>query len=189
MDDIRDRERFAALYDLHFPRVWAYVVARIGRQQAEEVVSDTFAVAWRRRSELPVEPLPWLLVVARNVLRDSRRGAARRVALAEELRVLAGRQAFAADIAGSVVERAALYEALASLSDGDREVLVLVAWAGLASGAAARVLGCSRAAFFMRLHRARRRFARALELGGADPTATERQAPPVQHQTTKEATR
>jgi RNA polymerase sigma-70 factor (ECF subfamily) len=55
-----------------------------------------------------------------------------------------------------------LSEALASLSAGDREVLMLVAWEGLEARRAAVVVGCSPRAFAMRLHRARRRLARAI---------------------------
>jgi MFS family permease len=48
-----DLERFTALYEEHLPRVWAYAVARAGRQHAEEVVGETFAIAWRRRGAIP----------------------------------------------------------------------------------------------------------------------------------------
>ena len=46
------QERFTALYDRYFPQVGAYAVSRAGRQLAEEVVSQTFTVAWRRRAAI-----------------------------------------------------------------------------------------------------------------------------------------
>jgi RNA polymerase sigma-70 factor (ECF subfamily) len=52
--------------------------------------------------------------------------------------------------------------ALAALSERDREVLLLIAWDGLAHDEAAAVCGCSRPALRVRLHRARRRFASEL---------------------------
>ncbi|MFI6280318.1 RNA polymerase sigma factor [Streptomyces sp. NPDC050988] len=52
--------------------------------------------------------------------------------------------------------------ALAEMSDRDREVLMLVSWDGLEPPVAARVMGCSRGAFLVRLHRARRRLERAI---------------------------
>jgi RNA polymerase sigma-70 factor, ECF subfamily len=163
-------ERFTALYEEHFARVWAYVVGRVGRQAAEEVASDTFAVAWRRQREIPDgAALPWLLGVARNVARGSVRGAARRGQLAERLRSRTSPDAVREpDVADGVVARAAVLRALATLSDGEREVLTLVAWHGLAAPDAAGVLGCSRATFAVRLHRARRRLERALRDAGED---------------------
>jgi RNA polymerase sigma-70 factor (ECF subfamily) len=53
--------------------------------------------------------------------------------------------------------------ALAELPEDDREVLVLVAWQGLSPKDAARVVGCSSAAFRVRLHRARKRLGQAME--------------------------
>jgi RNA polymerase sigma factor (sigma-70 family) len=60
--------------------------------------------------------------------------------------------------------------ALAQLSEQDREVLILTTWDGLDRARAAAVLGCSHGALAVRLHRARRRLARAL---GELPTDTE----------------
>ncbi len=55
-----------------------------------------------------------------------------------------------------------MLRALACLPAQDQETLTLVAWHGLSSRAAAAVVGCSRAAFLVRLHRARRRLERAV---------------------------
>jgi DNA-directed RNA polymerase specialized sigma24 family protein len=62
-----------------------------------------------------------------------------------------------------------LRAALARLSDRDREALMLVAWHGLSGARAARAAGCSRAAFAVRLRRARARL--AAELGSLEPPA------------------
>jgi RNA polymerase sigma-70 factor (ECF subfamily) len=45
---------------------------------------------------------------------------------------------------------------------GNREILLLVAWEDLDPSSAAAALGCSRATFAVRLHRARRRLASAM---------------------------
>ena len=114
--------------------------------------------------------LPWLLVVTRNLLRESHREALRRESMEAELLTWSSRaEQMVVDVAESVVERAVVLPALASLSDLDREVLTLVAWHGLSSHQASRVLGCSRPAFFVRLHRARRRLEDAIRQFGADP--------------------
>ncbi|MFC0040823.1 sigma-70 family RNA polymerase sigma factor [Actinomadura rayongensis] len=161
-DDPRER-RFTAMYDACRQRVWAYATARAGRQVADEIVSETFAVAWRRFDDVPDPALPWLLGVARNLLLADHRARARREASAAELRRWAEPEA---DVADRVAERLAVLRALATLPEDDREILLLVAWQGLAPRDAARVVGASPAAFRVRLHRARKRLARAVE---ADP--------------------
>ncbi|MFC4586853.1 RNA polymerase sigma factor [Sphaerisporangium corydalis] len=158
-----DSQRFTTTYDECRQRVWAYVVSRAGRQIADEVVSETFAIAWRRLDDMPEPALPWLLGVARNVLRDNIRAEIRRESLANEMRAWVEE-----DHAERVAERMAVVKALASLSEDDREVLILVAWQGLAPRDAARVVGCSSAAFRVRLHRARKRLEQAM----GEPSAT-----------------
>jgi sigma-70-like protein len=116
-----DRERFTALYDAYRMRMWAYAASRVGGQAADEVVSKTFMVAWRRFGEMPSAALPWLLGVARNVIRDSVRAQTRRDSLAAELRRWTTEAE--SDVADGVVDRIAMLRALAALSDGDREVL------------------------------------------------------------------
>jgi RNA polymerase sigma-70 factor (ECF subfamily) len=152
--------RFTHAYDAHYSRVYAYAVSRAGGQLAEEVASETFCVAWRRIRDLPDEPLPWLLGVARNIVRESYRAQARRDSLATELRTWT--TVATGDVGDDVAERAEMLGALARLSDDDREALTLIAWHGLSPGEAAKVVGCSKATFFVRLHRARRRLAAAL---------------------------
>lgn len=164
-------QRFTALYDLHHPRVFAYLVSRAGRQIAEEAASETFIVAWRRLDSIPANAVvPWLLVVARNVLRDSYRQELRRAALTTELERWAdAAELTSGDIADRVTDRAQALRALARMSDADRELLTLVAWHGLAPAEAAQVVGCSPATFAVRLHRARRRFDRAVAAEAETP--------------------
>jgi RNA polymerase sigma-70 factor, ECF subfamily len=152
--------RFTAIYDAHHAQVYAYAVSRAGRQLADDVVSDTFLVAWRKLDSVPATPLPWLLGVARNVVRERYRDQERQAALAAELSAWV-READA-DVADGVAERAALLAALARLGEDDRELLTLRAWHDLSARDAARVVGCSTATYFVRLHRARRRLREAL---------------------------
>jgi len=157
-------DAFDDVYERCFPPVWSYAVSRVGRQAAEDVVSETFAIAWRRQTSIPVDALPWLLCIARNVVFDSYRVAARQRLIDMALRTrIAVVRANEPDIAESIVDRDQALTALASLSERDRELLMLIAWHGLSPRRAARVLGCSRPAFFVRLHRARGRLERALD--------------------------
>jgi RNA polymerase sigma-70 factor (ECF subfamily) len=155
-----EKDRFTAMYDAHRKRVWAYAAGRVGAQAADEVVSETFMVAWRRFSQMPSAPLPWLLGVARNVIRESVRAQMRQESLTTELRTWGGGPE--SDVADGIVNRMAMLRALAELSDADREVLTLLAWQGLRPREAAQVIGCTTATLRVRLHRARRRLTRAL---------------------------
>lgn len=163
-------QEFTALYADNHRRVYAYAAARAGRSLADEVVAETFLVAWRRFAQLPSgAALPWLLGVARNVIRERYRDEERQRAVAAEMLAWA---ADAPDVADGVVDRSALLTALAGLSDNDREVLTLTAWDGLSPRAAARVVNCSVPTFLVRLHRARHRLTRALA-AAAEPAAAE----------------
>ncbi|MCA0147049.1 sigma-70 family RNA polymerase sigma factor [Blastococcus sp. LR1] len=160
-----EASRFTALWKEHAPRVLAYAQRHTDPETAHEVVSETFLVAWRRLSDVPGEPLPWLLVVARNTLANHRRSGYRQAMLQSELQRLT-------DVAGHgpaaeipAVERQAMLAALAALTATEREALLLVAWDGLGTAQAAHVAGCSAPTFAVRLHRARRRLREAT----ADP--------------------
>jgi RNA polymerase sigma-70 factor (ECF subfamily) len=159
MTEAGSREaRFNRVYELHLDAVRAYAWRR-APGVADEIVAETFLVAWRRLEEVPDDALPWLIGVARNVRANLRRGDRRRDALAERLGPEA---APTGDTATSVVDRDALRSALAGLSEGDREILLLTVWDDLDRGQVAGALGCSRANVAVRLFRARRRLEAAV---------------------------
>jgi RNA polymerase sigma-70 factor (ECF subfamily) len=70
-------------------------------------------------------------------------------------------------VSGAVEDDPQVGETWAALSDGDREVLALIAWEQLRVRDATRVLGITPAVFSVRLHRARKRLERLL----AEPSA------------------
>lgn len=120
------------------------------------MVAETFLVAWRRLDELDEQhALPWLYGVARRVLLTQRRSAVRQRAIAE--RVAAAEPSALPPTPEPLAASSRLREALAGLSEQDREVLMLAAWEELPSREAARVLRCSATAYRIRLHRARAR--------------------------------
>ncbi|MFI0350778.1 RNA polymerase sigma factor [Actinomadura sp. 9N407] len=160
--------RFTRLYDENYRRVLAYALTHAEPHTAEDIAGETFLIAWRRLGEVGDTPLPWLLGVARNLLRKQRDGSQRRRMLAERAAELAGPDERAAwDIADHVVERHVALAAVAALPERDLEILALVNWHGLAPREAAAVLGCSAPTFLVRLHRARKRLARALDRHGS----------------------
>lgn len=174
--------RFELLYAKHAPAVKAYVLRRTESSTADDVLAEVFVVCWRRFDEVPADPLPWLLGVARRVLSTQRRGERRRGALRDRLAETArGSSAETithplpatpemGDGALANVADAVLAGALAQLSDGDRELLLLIAWDGLSPAEAATVLGIKPATARVRLLRARRRLTMALARERSDPT-------------------
>ena len=162
-----DEERFRRVYTTHFAPLLAYALRRVAqREDAADVVAETFLVAWRRCGEMPPgdEVRLWLFGVARRVLANQHRGGLRRDRLGERLRQRLA--APADDPAAGIAERLSVRSALGRLGDLDREVLTLTVWEGLQPREVATVLGIAPAAVRTRLSRAR---ARLRKLLGDDP--------------------
>lgn len=160
-------EQLSALFRQHAPRVRAYARRHVEPSQCDDVVSETFLVAWRRPEQVPDEPLPWLLVVARNVIANQRRTARR----ADQVWFAAVRQGWTSTAPSAdeaVHERDSVLRALEQCTRAEREALLLTAWDGLPPAEAAAVAGCSVRAFTVRLHRARARL-RAAHAAEAAP--------------------
>lgn len=152
--------RFDALFRDHQRAVLAYAIRRTPTlADAEDAAAETFIIAWRKIALAPADDaLPWLYAIARRVLANQRRGGGRRERLAALLRV--------EDVPtpmrlGDATDGPA-FQALATLSAADQEVLRLVAWEELGNQQIAAVLGVSANAVAIRLHRARTRFVAAL---------------------------
>ena len=155
-----DVDRFSAMWVSHAHRIHAYATRHVGAETAQEIVAETFLVAWRRLQDVPGDPLPWLIVVARNTIASGRRSQHRARTLEAELARLERAAApVAAGPEAVVVDRVVMLRGLAGLTDVEREALLLVAWDGLTAAQAAAAAGCSTATFHVRLHRARRRLA------------------------------
>jgi RNA polymerase sigma-70 factor (ECF subfamily) len=145
-----DERRFEAIYREHAGAVTAYARRRLP-EGVDDVVAETFLVAWRRLDHVPDDALPWLYGVARRVVSDLRRGSRRQAAVAERLAGLPE------EASGTVERDVELIVALAAIPERDREVLMLVYWEDLEPRRVARALGCSRATVATRLWRARQR--------------------------------
>ena len=159
---IEEEDLFDAHFRGHAARVHSFALRRSDPEAAQEVTAETFLIAWRRRAEMPPEPLPWLYGIARGVLANERRAANRRDALATRIAAETHRGE------ESGAEDHEILRALAALREADREALVLCAWEGLSVKEAACVVGCSAATFAVRIHRARRRLSRVLRELTAD---------------------
>jgi RNA polymerase sigma-70 factor (ECF subfamily) len=163
------RRRFEEVYAANRAPILGYVLRRSANpEDAADVVAETFLTAWRRLDDVPAgeQARLWLYGVARRVLANHRRGEHRRSELAVRLRAELTVSWHEPEPTG---ELAALQAAFRSLPGPDRELLALVFWEELDNGQVATVLGCSRNAVRIRLHRARRRLAGALSRQPASP--------------------
>jgi RNA polymerase sigma-70 factor (ECF subfamily) len=160
------------LYDQHYPAVLRYVARRIGAEAARDVAAETFLTTWRRLDRVPSsEPLPWLYATARRCLANELRRRDSRERLNSRMRAEAriGLEEAGPELSERVADRLVVLTALATLRPNDQEALRLVDWEQLDTAAAAQAMGCSTATFKVRLHRARRRLARAI---GQHPPGT-----------------
>lgn len=150
-----ERARFEALVrDQLLEPLRRFLARRTDPATADDVLSETLLVCWRRRDEVPTPALPWAYGVARHCLGNADRAARRQ-------RVLAGRIGAVdrpRDVPGpgeSGERDGALHDALLRLRGEDAELLRLWAWEQLGPGEIATVLGVSPNAISIRLHRAR----------------------------------
>ncbi len=152
--------RFTTLYDAYHHRILGYAQRRTGRDDAVDIVAETFAIAWRRLDDIPrgEQSLYWLYATARRVLVNHRRAERRRANLISAIES----ESLAASSPPPTIESQRVAPALARLHEDERELVLLVAWEGLDASAVAAVLRCSQNAARIRIHRARRRFAHAL---------------------------
>ena len=178
--------RFHALFEAHHSAIRRYAFHRaIQGTDADDLVAEVFAVAWRRRDEVPIDhALPWLLAVAGNVRRNQARSARRYAsALGSLPQPESSPPPPEPDERGVILRRA-----LGGLSEDDQEIMRLVAWDGLTPRQVATVLGCPDGTIRARLHRARRRLADRLAELAADPPAHPPQRPSSTGQYVGEAT-
>ncbi len=152
--------RLTELFESHASRLYAYARRHAGKDEAEDLVSEAFTVALRRLDDVPpdeAEAFAWLVGTVRKLAANQRRRRAMRERHWHEAVRDAWHHSVASSPEDSVAERERCLAALADLSDTDREALLLIAWEGLTADQAAKVLGISRNAFGVRLHRARQR--------------------------------
>jgi len=171
----RDDDHFERVYRACGTAVLGYALRRsASRDDALDVVAETFAIAWRRRSDLPPDPddaRPWLFGIARNCLANALRGTGRAGRLGARLAASLGPDAVPdpAEVHERSADARQVRTALLTLSEEDRELLSLIAWEGLTPTQAAAALGLAAGTARVRLHRARGRLRAAL----AVPTSAE----------------
>jgi len=163
-----DPDAFGVLFERHGRAVYAFCARRTADLAlAQDLTSIVFLEAWRcrKRTEITSDSLlPWLLGIAHNTVRNAHRSRRRhRAALArlphEPL------EAAADDVASRIDAERALADALQAirtLPDRERDVVVLVLWSGLSYEDAALALGVPAGTVRSRLSRARARLSASL---------------------------
>lgn len=167
-----DRDAFMPVFERHVDRVHRFVRGQLGADAAEDLVSEVFLVAFRRRDTYDVahpDAAPWLLGIAANLVRAHRRAGGRRQAL---LRRLGAERPVdhTVDLDARLDADAAhddLRRALAALRPQEREVVLLSILGELDHAEIARALAIAPGTVRSRLHRGRTALATALQ-GSAD---------------------
>jgi RNA polymerase sigma-70 factor, ECF subfamily len=146
-----------------------FLLRRTDADTADDVLSETMLVCWRRFGELPAaaDRLPWAYVVARNCLHNAERSARRRGRLTARILALDPPVSVVPAPDADVPGAEDLHAALAGLRPVDAEVLRLWAWEELPAEQIGHVLGMTANAAAIRLHRAKRRLREQLERNGA----------------------
>lgn len=159
---------FALLFDRHAPSIYRYVAQRLGDDRAEDIMSETFLVAFEKRADYDLEVVdarPWLLGIATRLMRKHVR---------LEARAWKGMVAdVAAQLAPDMIEQAGarldaarttrrLASALRALTASDRDTMLLYAWGDLDYAGVAAALDVPIGTVRSRLNRARRLLRKAV---------------------------
>jgi RNA polymerase sigma factor (sigma-70 family) len=176
-----DPELFGVLFDRHFAAIHRYLERRIGADDADELAGEVFRIAFEQRRRfrpLHESALPWLYGVATNLLLKRARSERRHLRALSRLGASADRQSILEGTEARLdarSDRARLLEALASLPQGDRDVVVLVAWEDLSYDEVAAALDIPVGTVRSRLNRARRRLRELLGAAGNEPVTMTRE--------------
>lgn len=177
-ESLRQPERFAVIFDRYFPEVHRYVERRLGTEAADDLAADTFLVAFGKRGHYRPErrsARPWLYGIATNLIGKHRRrrtAAIRAYQRAGTADVPEGHDDQVAARVSAQQRRAELTSALAGLSGGERDVLLLVALADFSHDEVAQALGIPYGTVASRLSRARAKLRQSL---AAAPTRMEKE--------------
>jgi len=169
----QEPELFAVLFRRHAAGIGRYAARRLGPGLAEDIVAETFLAAFRHRDRYDVtrqDARPWLYGIAGNLIRRQYRDEARQLRALARTGIDPVAESFTdradARLAADATSRA-VAAAIASLDPGQRDVVLLIAWAELTYDQVAEALGVPDGTVRSRMSRARARLRTAL--AGVDP--------------------
>lgn len=164
-------EEFAHLFDRYAARLHWYIARRLGTSEADDLVGQTFLIAFERRQQFAGSAdgaLPWLYGIATNLIHRRRRDEVRQYrayARSEPAGLDRHGDPLAAEVADRVDAASAsriLNGVLAGLRQAERDVLLLYCWEELSYAEIAEALDLPLGTVRSRLHRARRALRSAL---------------------------
>lgn len=159
-----DPGAFSEIFERHARQIGAFAARRVG-DAADDVLSETFLVAFRKRASFDTaweSSLPWLLGIASKLVHRHRAAEARRwksfeAAAARGEHVVASGTEAAAERMDAAAMTKALSRRIAALSAADRDTLLLYAWGDLSYEEIAIAQGIPVGTVRSRLNRVRRR--------------------------------
>lgn len=167
---------FGELYDRHAVKIHRYAAGRIGQHAADDVMAETFLVAFENRFTFDPDRgdvLPWLFGIATTLIRKHARLVAQAWRATAAASGAAIQESNLADVEARLDAQssvAGLAAALQGMAAGDRDVLLLYAWADLDYAQIATALGIPIGTVRSRLNRARRQLQKAHHRGQAPET-------------------
>ena len=168
-------EHFAVLFGKYATQIQRYATRRLGAGAADDVVAETFLVAFKQRDRFDLaraDARPWLYGIATNLIGRHRRAEIRQYRALARTGIDPVAEPFTDRVdAAASADRSSkpLAAALAGLPAAHRDALLLVAWGDLTYEQAAGALAVPVGTVRSRVHRARGALRRAL--GGTDPSA------------------
>lgn len=151
-------QKFSTFFQAKYSFVVGVAERRLSsKQDAEDVATDAFRIAWERYQEGEPLSVPWLYGVVRNLVGDEYRRRDRRAELQRQLN-----EDFTLNVPVSDDLYADVRDAVERLPEMHREVLKMTYWERLTAREIATVLDINSAAMRARLMRARRLLRAAL---------------------------
>lgn len=161
-------EDFGTVYDENFHHIYRYIAGRLGRDVADDIAADTFVIALRRRDSFDATRggvRPWLFGIATKLVAQHRRQETRRYRALGRVKVEESTDSHETRVVDWVAAEGLqplLAKAIAALSQGDRDVLLLNALCELSHEEIAHALGIPYGTVGSRLNRARKKVRSAL---------------------------
>lgn len=174
-------EHFTVLFRRHAPHIQRYVVRRLGRDAADDIVAETFMLAFRQRDsydQTRADARPWLYGIATNLIGRHCRAEIRMYRALARTGADPVMEPFTDGVDDRVSASTAsrrLAAALARLPEEHRDTLLLVAWGDLSYEEVATALGVPVGTVRSRMSRARSKLRRTL--GGMNPAASDEESP------------
>lgn len=158
---------FAELFERHARVVGAFAARRVGYDSAEDILSETFLVAFRRRRDFDTawdSAKPWLLGIASRLIRKHRgteavQWRAFEASMSEAETSTDGAIDEVATRTDAAADLRALAPRIAALTARDRDTLLLYAWGDLTYEQIAVAQGIPVGTVRSRLNRVRRKLA------------------------------